>query len=740
MVTDTKNHFFDLADQYVRHTNRHVFITGKAGTGKTTFLRHIKNTTNKNTVIVAPTGVAAINAGGVTIHSFFQLPFGTFIPDTSTDILHNNHQQVHNKLTLFGHTKVGKNKRKLMNDLELLIIDEASMVRADILDAIDTVLRHFRGRPDTPFGGVQVALIGDLFQLPPVVPNDEWTLLSRYYESQFFFSAHALKDAQPVCIELQKVYRQSDPTFVSLLNEVRTNQMSPESMKRLNSLYTDENIDHNDTITLTSHNYQARSINDQELSRLPGKVHRFKAEAEGNFSTNAFPASEVLILKEGAQVMFVKNDSGEEKRYFNGKIGTIKSIKDNKITVTFKGEDDSLTLEREEWQNIRYKYNEGDKKVEEEVIGTFRQYPVRLAWAITIHKSQGLTFDKAIIDAGKSFSAGQVYVALSRLRTMEGIILRSRITPTSIHCDPLVLDFFKGLPDADELSGQLSKDQKAYIAQSISRCFEWNSLMDEFQDHLELYRDKKVSYQQDAVAAVREWLKALRAQHQTAQKFQHQLHELLAQGPDAYDQLASRIKAACTYFLEQLDTALSESIKQHIEEVPAAKKIKTYGRNLVILQKQVNHKKASLEQALKMAESLAAGEESSQALEKIKSVKVEEVTIPPAAKKGKKQEKGASQRMSLDMYKGGKTIDDIAKERGLAASTISQHLTFFIRTGEVDVTDFVTEEQLNNLLPIIEKEETLSGVKQEFGDDVSYEQIHAARNYLIYRRSLQEKK
>ncbi|MEO6356356.1 MAG: AAA family ATPase, partial [Ferruginibacter sp.] len=439
-TTDITNTSFQLASDFVNYTQASLFLTGKAGTGKTTFLKHIKENGVKNTVVVAPTGVAAINAGGTTIHSFFQLPFTPFIP-VSTG--YGASDTISDKHSLIGRLRLTNDRKEVMQKLELLIIDEISMVRCDVLDAIDTVLRHVRSQYAAPFGGVQVLLIGDMYQLPPVVKSEEWQLLAPYYKSEYFFNSHVIELQQPVYIELNKIYRQNDGAFVQVLNQVRNNEMDQESYQLLHTRYLpafyparEENY-----ITLTTHNSKADTINFKALNELDGKVFSFDATVEGEFYEKAFPADVNLKLKVGTQVMFLKNDIEKVRRYFNGKIGVVEKIEDDKIFVQCRDEPTPIEVKKEKWKNIRYSLDKTTNQIEENEIGSFTQFPLRLAWAITIHKSQGLTFEKAIIDAGEAFAPGQVYVALSRCTTLAGMILHSRINNHSLRNDRRISEF-----------------------------------------------------------------------------------------------------------------------------------------------------------------------------------------------------------------------------------------------------------------------------------------------------------
>ncbi|HEX8460654.1 MAG TPA: AAA family ATPase, partial [Segetibacter sp.] len=488
MTTDTSNTIFQKAVSFVNQTNRHLFITGKAGTGKTTFLKYIKEHSFKKMAIVAPTGVAAINAGGVTIHSFFQLPFGPFIP-TDNAPWGGFGGEINNRSSLVKNLRLPGAKRQVIQELDLLVIDEVSMVRADLLDEIDTVMRFVRKQPLIPFGGVQMVYIGDLFQLPPVIKNEEWDLLREYYKSPFFFDAQVLKVVPPLYLELKKIYRQKDDVFINILNNIRNNSCKPEDLQLLDEYYNPNfsPAENDNFITLTSHNNKADTINQRELEKLPGKVFTFPAKITGEFSDRAFPADKDLMLKVGAQIMFLKNDKGEYRKFYNGKIGTVKRIEPEKISIVFPGEEDELELALETWENIRYNYKSENDSLEEEQLGTFSQFPIRLAWAITIHKSQGLTFSKAVIDAGASFAPGQVYVSLSRLTGLQGLVLHSRILPQSISTDNRVVEFVKQEIAEDALERTLQQEQKVYVRQSLLQSFTWQKMADTVNENLENY-------------------------------------------------------------------------------------------------------------------------------------------------------------------------------------------------------------------------------------------------------------
>ena len=450
-----QNPELELAWKFIENTGTNLFLTGKAGTGKTTFLRLLKARSPKRMVVLAPTGIAAINAGGVTIHSFFQLPFAPYVPDTSFSADGSASYRF----------RFGKEKINIMRSMDLLVIDEISMVRADLLDAVDHILRRYRDR-FKPFGGVQLLMIGDLQQLAPVVKDDEWKLLKNYYDTPYFFSSQALKESQFCSIELMTVYRQNDTTFLDMLNRIRENRCDAALLESLNRRYLPDFSPNEDGyIQLVTHNYQAQRINNYELEKLPGRTYVFQASIEGKFPEYSYPTEQALELKQGAQVMFVKNDSSGNHRYFNGMIGEVTDISANHIEVRSKEGDEPFALQPEEWANAKYVLDEETKEIKEEVEGVFKQYPLKLAWAITVHKSQGLTFDKAIIDVSGSFAHGQAYVALSRCRTLEGLVLSAPIPARAIISDQAVDAFTRQARES-------APDERRFESLKHSYCLE----------------------------------------------------------------------------------------------------------------------------------------------------------------------------------------------------------------------------------------------------------------------------
>jgi hypothetical protein len=542
-----QNDIFSLAYKFVCETAESIFLTGKAGTGKTTFLKYLQQHCSKNIVVTAPTGVAAINAGGVTLHSFFQLPFHPFLP-TATE-----------KEQLLGKIRINKTRLQLLRKMELLVIDEISMVRADVLDAIDCILRSVRRNHHTPFGGVQLLCIGDLHQLPPVAKNEEWKLLSEYYVSPYFFDSMAIREQMPLLIELDTIYRQKENVFVELLNKVRNNNMTKEDFDLLHERFIPgfHPSDDEKYITLTSHNQQADQINKRQLDALLSAASIYPAIIEGDFPEHMFPAEERLLLKRGAQVMFLRNDN-IYKRFFNGKIGTVALIGDDEVIVEVDGTEISVGLET--WENTRYTINREDGKMQQEVLGSFTQYPLRLAWAITIHKSQGLTFDKMMVDAAAAFSTGQVYVALSRCTSLQGLVLCSRIPPSAIQSSGRVQEAQKTLTHKGSLAERFDGARKIFTEQQLEWLFSFGELSKAFE---ELSGHLKSSYEKFNPAGL-QWFTELhdrfKIEKQTGLRFVAQIYQLMKQEPlvESNPALQQRLCDASFHFLAKLAGMLTE--------------------------------------------------------------------------------------------------------------------------------------------------------------------------------------
>ncbi len=741
MNETTANKEFETALQFINHTSASVFLTGKAGTGKTTFLKYIQQHSHKKMVVAAPTGVAAINAGGVTIHSLFQIPPCTFLP-TQRNSFDNSNDRILNKHSLLAQHKLSGRKKDLLQEIELLIIDEVSMVRADMIDAIDTILKHVRSKPALPFGGVQLLFIGDLYQLPPVVRNNEWTLLSEYYESPFFFDALALKEQTPVYIELSKIYRQSDNLFIDLLNNIRNNTASQNDIALLHTYYKPAFSPYADDgyITLSSHNYKADEINSNELDKLNGKSYKFSAEVTGEFNETSYPVEETITLKEGAQIMFVKNDTGEDRQYYNGKLGVIKSITSEKLVVHFIKEGNDIKLKKEIWRNIRYTYNKDSDEIEEEELGSFSQYPVRLAWAITIHKSQGLTFDKAVIDAGDSFAAGQVYVALSRLTNINGLVLKSKITNNSISTDHRIAKY-TSKQSTENLDDILALEKEAYLQTTVTNAFDLTKIKlntTEISNTLPL---RTLPLKDEAIDAANEWKIVLNNLYETQLKFEKQIQYLFFKKD--YEKLAERILAAAPYFKNSLHKDISKSVIQLMDKLIAEKKAKSFIDELADYHKSISRKMEHLHLVTQLASSLNTNSETIAAklaeMHKPVAIKQEDKNIIPV--KPKKQ-KGDSQRVTLDLFKEGKTIERIATLRNLAVSTIEGHLAEFVATGEINVLKILAPQKLDIILKVIaaEKENlTATNVKNKLGDEYTFGEIRIAMAYAKFTETEIEK-
>ena len=547
-----------LAWQFIENTGTHLFLTGKAGTGKTTFLRKLKRESPKRMVVIAPTGIAAINAGGVTIHSFFQIPFAPYVPESSFS---TNGQATYR-------FRFGKEKINIIRSMDLLVIDEISMVRADLLDAVDEMLRRYRDR-HKPFGGVQLLMIGDLQQLAPVVKDEEWQMLKKYYDTPYFFSSRALKQTEYCTIELKTVYRQSDGAFLDLLNRIRENHCDPQVLEALNRRYLPAFQPRKEEgyIRLVTHNYQAQRINNYELEQLPGRSYAFRATIDGKFPEYSYPTDELLELKKGAQVMFVKNDSSGEHRYYNGMIGEVTDLSADSIEVRAKDNTVAFLLQEEEWANAKYVLDEESKEIVEDIEGTFRQFPLKLAWAITIHKSQGLTFERAIIDASSSFAHGQTYVALSRCKTLEGLVLSAPLSAKAVISDRAVDRFTeearRNEPDEDRFHSL----QRTYFHELLSGLFDFRPLEQSLQRYVRLIDEHLYKLYPKQLAAYK--AEAERFHEKVvivAQKFGMQYNRLIdaAQNYATDETLQERIAAGAGYFKKEMEPQYLVLIKERV--------------------------------------------------------------------------------------------------------------------------------------------------------------------------------
>ena len=701
---------------FVEHTGRSVFLTGKAGTGKTTFLRTVVEQSKKRSIVVAPTGVAAINAGGVTIHSFFQLPFTPYVP--------NAHIQ--------SKFDFGKEKRRIIASLDLLIIDEISMVRSDLLDAVDSVLRRYRDRYK-PFGGVQLMMIGDLQQLTPVVTPEDEVLLKPYYDTPYFFGSKALAQIEYVTIQLDKVYRQEDPVFLDVLNHVREACPTADDLVTLNSRYNPTFIPKpgEGYIRLTTHNRLADNYNDSELSKLPYHSFSFRAQIEGNFPEYSYPTSELLVLKQGAQVMFVKNDPTGEHRYYNGRIGEIVEISDSDVSVLCPGDSEAIEVEPLEWENAQYQLNPETRVIETKVQGKFRQLPLRLAWAITIHKSQGLTFERAIIDANLSFAPGQVYVALSRCKSLDGMVLSAPIEARAIIADERVESYIsRQEEEARKSIEQLPQLKEEYYRHLLLELFDFHDifykeehllrLMTEFFYHshtdiTELHKRVLSNLSAQTMSVSEKWLQKMR------QMQQEQLHG---------DEFLERVKRSAVYFEESIGTVFGNSLNLAADIKTGNKQaMSRFTDSLTETRQAVLSRRYLLARIAEQGFSIATylHEKQYSMLDAI-----DEGTIKPKRarkskkEKPKKEPKEKTWNITYQMFRQGLKPEEIAKERNLTVGTIIGHLARFIPTGEITLSDLIPPEHQEAILKVIQTIGTGEGktaIKNLCPPEVTYQEV-----------------
>ncbi len=806
------NKQLDLAYDFIQYTGQNIFLTGKAGTGKTTFLKSLKERSPKRMIVVAPTGVAAINAGGVTIHSFFQLSFAP---------------QVGSESAMTREQRYSKEKINIMRTLDLLVIDEISMVRADILDAIDRTLRRFKNR-QKPFGGAQVLMIGDLQQLAPVVKNEEWGLLRREYDTAFFFSSKALKQFPYVSIELTEVFRQQDEKFISLLNKVRENKLDEMALNDLNARFILDFSpdDEEGYITLCTHNVGAHRINDSKLRQLPGKVKKFKASVEGKFPEYSYPTDFELVLKVGAQVMFVKNDLSPEKRYYNGKIGQIQSIDEHFISVLCPGEEEEIEVESQTWENYKYSIDKDSGDIKEELEGSFTQVPLKLAWAITIHKSQGLTFEKAIIDAEASFAHGQVYVALSRCKTLEGMVLSSKIANRSIVNDGTVTGFVKSVEENQPGDKELNEAKLAFQKEQLTELFRFYRAEYLLRSISKVMRENKGSFPAVTVELFEKMRKRQEGEiSEVAAKFHNQICDLLGNQPDVSQNknLQERVKKASAYFGEKVKSILVDELKKADLDIDNKTVKRQFKRYTDDLKEEANTKLAAYEECLEgfnvkrimdaRAKTLVAKGKTT-SVKKAKEItdfehiphselfnrlrtyrseksielgnpafmifsqkvlyelvnylpcdlaslkmingmgsrkiaqfgadiievvqqycnenNIENGEIPLQEAKKEKKAKVDTKLLSFELFQGGKTIEEIAKERALTQNTIENHLAHYVKLGELEISRFLDDGKLRKITAYFEKAESKSfgEAKVHFGEEVSYGELRMALSYL----------
>ncbi|MFH7016164.1 helix-turn-helix domain-containing protein [Flavobacterium sp. FlaQc-47] len=739
--------------QFINQTQKSIFLTGKAGTGKTTLLREIIATTHKSTVVVAPTGIAALNAGGVTIHSMFQLPFSAFIPSYDEASQFTETVKFENKETLRRHFKMNNVKRNVIKNMELLIIDEVSMLRADLLDAIDFMMQTVR-RNSKPFGGVQVLFIGDLLQLPPVIRDEEWRTLRNYYKGKFFFHSHVMQQFPPLYIELSKIYRQTDDSFISVLNNLRNNQITPEDIQILNQ-YVKPDFDLKNNpgyITLTTHNAKADSINEQAIDDLAGNEFSYQPFIVGDFPEKIFPVEENLKLKIGAQVMFVKNDASFEKRYFNGKMGVVKSLSPEEIFIHFPEENKTIEVEKYEWKNIRYKVNELTKEIEEEVLGTFAHYPLKLAWAITVHKSQGLTFEKAALDVSQVFLPGQAYVALSRLTSLNGLILLSPLQMNGISNDQDVMDYALNKATEEVLKHSLHFETKNFIHNYLINSFNWTDVAQEWRNHRFSYNENAANSEKAKHSVwAHKRLETIDALIDPSQKFVNQLNKIFNKETVDLFFVQERVVAAYDYFFKPMDKLVTDLLNK-MAEIQKFKKVKEFYEELAFLDDLQTKAVLRLMKAKLLIEIVVAGQTickeklTSTAIKNYKLDKVakiredfnmtntdifksDEPVVRYTARKLDKNEPKTAKKTTVeethDLWLEKNSIQDIARIRKLTVATIEMHFVKLIQAKKVEISDILPYDKILALRDAFEfyQEESLNGLKEKHGDTFTWDEL-----------------
>jgi len=671
-----------LAKSFALHTNRNIFLTGKAGTGKTTLLKEILKETDKNYLVTAPTGVAAINAGGITLHSLLFLPLKTFLPvrfsNHSGDVFCDQSQ-------LVKHQKFNREKLDLLLELELLVIDEISMVRADVFDVIDYTLRRIRRNP-APFGGVQLLIIGDLFQLSPVVRHEVEPVLREFYKSPYFFDSTVWSISQMVTIELIKVYRQEEQKFVDILNQIREGTRDQSIVDELNKKYI-SNPEYSNIITLTTHNRKADKINGDELAKLENEEKSLSAKVSGRFPKSAFPTLEEIVLKEGAQVMFVRNHP--EELYFNGKIGKVTKLGEEIVKVkTTDGK--SILVDKIDWKNMKYQVNPETGKIEQEEIGSFTQFPLRLAWAVTVHKSQGLTFDEVILDLEGSFASGQMYVALSRCRSLEGLSLSTKVKLENIIVDQRIVRFSEEQKKDDNLESLLAEEKKIFGDQKFKKSFRIGKVSANLNLWREVILDKEIPHQADALLLVDELQSEFDKLSDVAETFSKRLTLMMDDTSVDDDHIKNRSYKAIQYFTNEIHEKILKKIFVHGAEYSVKSGVKRYLREV-----------EDVEDAIwKIVERLYAIEFKGKKLYKEDVKHQRKNPSRPKKKEKVKKVKGETYSKTLQMFQEGKALSLIAKERELTLGTIETHISKLIKDGKVSIFDVMKEKKVEKALKV----------------------------------------
>jgi ABC-type cobalamin/Fe3+-siderophores transport system ATPase subunit len=690
----------EIAKTIIHETGSNLFLTGKAGTGKTTLLKELINESKKNLVILAPTGVAAMNAGGMTIHSFFQLPFSTYIKPGANGAI--------SKYMLLKNLRFSEDKIELIKSLELIVIDEISMVRADVIDAIDDILRHIRNKPNDAFGGTQMLFIGDLFQLPPVVKDDEMALLSQFYSSPFFFEATVMKLSPFKTIELTKIYRQQDIQFIDLLNKIRNNECENSEFELMRSLRKSmPNPIPKGTIILSSHNYQSEAINKKSIDELEGESFSYKASFSGNFNERNVPGELELELKVGAQVMFTKNDSSGLQKYYNGKIAVISKLGKDEVFVSFDDEDE-FEVSKENWTNHEYVYDSDEDRIQKKELGKFTQYPLKLAWAITIHKSQGLTFNEVLIDAGKSFAAGQVYVALSRCTSLQGLGLLSDISPANIISDRNIVNFLKKQTNPQDWIEELELEKRMYAILNMNEIFAMYELL-QLEKSTISQLQKLAIYEHETFG--KNWKKIQNTflhLDEMAEKFKQLINFKFREENEDIEWISQKILGAKRYFIKELGENVLEPLAEIKTDVSSKKRIKGLSKILDRFKNQVIQKRKKIALVTMPGMNL--------------SVEI------PSEKTVAKPGKGESKLITHDMFVAGMKAPEIAKSRSMAESTIEGHLAELVVDGILDYKLLISDEEIQ-LINKVKEEKAFEGLKplfDEFNGIYTYSKLRIA--------------
>lgn len=746
---DHSQHLSDYVLKFINQTNQSLFLTGKAGTGKTTLLKKITETTHKNFVVVAPTGIAALNAKGVTIHSFFQLPFGAFIPDYSADNFFSDFVKVESRATLRRHFKMNTLKQNLVRNLDLLIIDEVSMLRADVLDAMDFMLQTVR-KSAAPFGGVQVLFIGDLQQLPPVVRQEEWEVLKAYYKSAFFFHSKAITENPILYIELEKIYRQSDPVFINILNNLRNNIVTASDLEVLNQ-YVNPTFESHTTegwITVTTHNAKADKINAEALEKLDAKSFYYEAEIVEDFPDKIYPVEATLELKIGSQVMFIKNDSSADKLFYNGKMAIVTKLTANEIFVRFPEDNVTIEVEKYVWENIKYTVNALTKEVEEEIVGTFSHYPIKLAWAITVHKSQGLTFDKAALDVSQVFAPGQAYVALSRLRSLKGLVLLSPMRMNGMATDIDIIEFAKNKSSQQMLDNNLQAQTLQFLYVELRKKFD-------FLELTKIWYKLSMSYVNESTVSpkgkIQEWVKKqyllIDALQDSAQKFGNQLGKIFFTYPVDLVFVQERCVKAYDYFFPFLDKQVDELLYE-IAMVRRQKKAKLIFEELTEIEDILVKQVLDLKKMLLILDhyihekDIEKGNIETDEISQYKVNKLVEIADRIRANSGEliesptdltyyeadkkeKKEKKPTLDITLEMWRAKFTVKEIAEERKLTQTTIYGHLAKLIQKRHILLTEIISKAKIKKLEKLFEnfEGESMTELKEKCGDAFTYDEL-----------------